>query len=239
MSLLDPQCLNKDEITVIGAATGRGKTTFAVNLAVELISAGRRVLFIANEATRTDVATHVACLQLGFNPNTFKAGSLLQANVSAIINQVRVITNLSVIALDYRNDPRWVTAVECVVALIKSANEKYDAIIFDYYQLIQQSLSNPSLQPHQVHDQFAADLLSVLRNNGVIPIVLMGNVANSGFAFPNRFNGGRNILNVSSNTFELTSNYANQTLDLICHKARFGPLFGTTKTLIYQNGRLT
>lgn len=221
------------------AATGTGKSTITANVAYSLLRQGKRVLIIANEEKRTDVAARISCLQLDVNIHKYKSKNGLPETIKN--NVLENIKNfdpkqLSIVALDFKDDSRIVTSPEGMIALLRNATDKFDAIIIDYYQNINQSINNPGLQPHEANEIFAKEV-DHIKNEVGCPIILMAQIRRGDDDYKTRLEGRRLILNKCTDVFEVKIDKAYNRSMMICHKDRWLGNQGEERFVGYEGGR--
>lgn len=232
-------------LALVCAATGTGKSTLTANIAYSLIRQGKRVLIIANEEKRTDVAARISCLQLDVNIHKYKAKNGLPDTVKTLVlDNIKNFNSdqLSIVALDFNNDSRVVTSPEGMRALLKGVIERrdteeaYDAIIIDYYQNINQSIDNPNLQPHEANEIFAKEI-DHTKNEVGCPIIMMAQIRRGDDDFKVRLEGRRLILNKCTDVFEMKIDKAYNRSLMICHKDRWLGNQGEERHIGYEYGK--
>ncbi len=226
-------------LALICAATGTGKSTLTANIAYSLLRQGKRVLIIANEEKRTDVAARISCLQLDVNIHKYKAKNGLPDTIKEnVLDNIKNFDNkfLAIVALDFKNDSRIVTSPEGMLALLKGAKDKYDAVIIDYYQNINQSINNPGLQPHEANEIFAREV-DHIKNEIGCPIIMMAQIRRGDDDYKTRLEGRRLILNKCTDVFEVKIDKAYNRSVMICHKDRWLGNQGEEKFIGYQAGK--
>lgn len=231
--------LGPGSLALICAATGTGKSTLTANIAYSLIRQNKKVLIIANEEKRTDVAARISCLQLDVNIHKYKAKDGLPDVIKAnVIENIKNFDNkqLSIIALDFKNDSRIVTSPEGMNAILKSAMGKFDAVIIDYYQNINNSIQNPGLQPHEANEIFAKEV-DYIKNEIGCPIIMMAQIRRGDDDYKTRLEGRRLILNKCTDVFEVKIDKAYNRSIMICHKDRWLGNQGEEKFIGYDGGK--
>lgn len=226
-------------LALICAATGTGKSTLTANVAYSLLRQGKRVLIIANEEKRTDVAARISCLQLDVNIHKYKAKNGLPETVKTnVLDNIKTFDpkQLSIIALDFKDDSRIVTSPEGMIALLHNAKDKFDAIIIDYYQNINQSIQNPGLQAHEANEIFAREV-DHIKNDVGCPIIMMAQIRRGDDNYKDRLEGRRLILNKCTDVFEVKIDKAYNRSMMICHKDRWLGNQGEEKFIGYEGGK--
>ena len=232
-----------DHLFLLSDFTVVHNSTLTANIAYSLMARGKRVLIIANEETRQDVAIRISCLQLGVNIHAYmRKNNIPQSVKDSVIDNVRRISDkqLSIVAQDYRNDSRYVTSAECVIALLdgvtkrKDTPEKYDAVIIDYYQNINQSINNPGLQAHEANEIFARQV-DKIKNEIGCPIIMMAQIRPGDDYFITRLEGRRLILNKCTDILEIKIDKDNHRSLLKCHKDRWNGNQGEERFIAYND----
>jgi replicative DNA helicase len=226
-------------LALLCAATGTGKSTLTANAAYSLLRQGKRVLIIANEEKRTDVAARISCLQLDVNIHKYKSKNGLPDTIkNNVLDNIKTFDpkQLSIIALDFKNDSRIVTSPEGMIKLLENATDKFDAIIIDYYQNINQSINNPGLQPHEANEIFAKEV-DHLKNEVGCPIIMMAQIRRGDDDYKTRLEGRRLILNKCTDVFEVKIDKAYNRSMLICHKDRWLGNQGEERFIGYVGGK--
>jgi replicative DNA helicase len=226
-------------LALIAAATGTGKSTLTANIAYGLLRQGKRVLIIANEEKRTDVAARISCLQLDVSIHLYKKKDGLPHIIKEnVLSNIRNFDSkqLSIIALDYRNDQRYVTSPEGMEALLNNAKGKFDAVIVDYYQNINHSVNNPGLQAHEANEIFAKRVDNIKNEIGC-PIILMAQMRRGDEEYKERLEGRRLILNKCTDVFEIAIDKAHRRTMITCWKDRWLGNQGEMRYVGYKNGK--
>lgn len=226
-------------LALICAATGTGKSTLTANVAYSLLRQGKRVLIIANEEKRTDVAARISCLQLDVNIHKYKSKNGLPDVIRQnVLDNIKTFDSkqLAIVALDFKDDSRIVTSPEGMIALLRGATDKYDAIIIDYYQNINNSINNPGLQPHEANEIFAREV-DHIKNEIGCPIIMMAQIRRGDDDYKTRLEGRRLILNKCTDVFEVKIDKDFCRSVMICHKDRWLGNQGEEKYIGYQAGK--
>lgn len=226
-------------LALICAATGTGKSTLTANIAYGLIRDGKRVLIIANEEKRTDVAARISCLQMDVSIHDYKRKDGLPDVIkNNVIENIKTFDpkQISIIALDYKDDQRYVTSPEGMQALLKHATGRFDCVIIDYYQNINHSINNPGYQAHEANEMFAKDV-DYIKNEIGCPIIMMAQIKRGDEDYKVRLEGRRLILNKCTDIFEIKIDKANKRSLMVCHKDRWLGNQGEEQFLGYKHGK--
>jgi replicative DNA helicase len=225
-------------LALVCAATGTGKSTFTANIAYSLMRAGKRCLIIANEERKTDVAARISCLQLDVNIHRYKhKDGLPDVVYQNVLDNITTFTDkLSIIGTDFKNNSMIVTSHEGVDALLKQAYGKFDCVIIDYYQNVNNSLANPGYQMHESNAAFAKSV-DVIKNEIGCPIIMMAQIRRGDEDLKTRLEGSRLILNKCTDIFEVKIDKANSRSILVCHKDRWLGNQGEERFIAYDGGK--
>lgn len=226
-------------LALICASTGTGKSTLTANITYGLLRDGKKILILANEEKRTDVAARISCLQLDVSIHDYKRKDGLPEVVKKMV--LDNIANLdpkqlAIIALDYRDDQRYVTSPEGMEAILNHAVGKYDAVIIDYYQNINHSINNPGYQAHEANEMFAKSV-DYIKNKIGCPIIMMAQIRRGDEDYKVRLEGRRLILNKCTDIFEVKIDKANKRSLMICHKDRWLGNQGEEQFIGYKAGK--
>lgn len=224
-------------LALICASTGTGKSTFTANIANTLYTNGKRVLIIANEEKKSDVAARISCLQLGVNIHKYKRKDVPETVYKSVIDNIEMLDDkrLSIIALDYKDNSSIVTSPEGMESLLEKAAGKFDAIIIDYYQNINHSLNNPGCQAHEANEMFAKSI-DYIKNKIGCPIIMMAQIRRGDDDYKIRLEGRRLILNKCTDIFEVKIDKINSRSVMICQKDRWLNNQGDERFIGYKGG---
>lgn len=128
--------LNRSDLILIGARPGMGKTSFALNLAHNLVTAGKKkVVFFSLEMTNEQLAERLLASQSGIDSRKFRTGELqhdewdrlgLAANV-LIDTELYLVDNSTITVPEMKALVRQTRDVDCVIVdylgLINSAEK--------------------------------------------------------------------------------------------------------------------
>lgn len=224
-------------LALICAATGTGKSTLTANIAEALIRQNKRVLIIANEEKKTDVAARISCLQLDVSIHKYKhkegLPDVIRQNIQ---NNIRNFTNVTIIGTDYKDNSLIVTSPEGMESLLTKAYSKFDAVIIDYYQNINNSINNPSFAPHEANAMFARSI-DKIKNEIGCPIIIMAQIRRGDDDYKVRFEGSRLIMNKATDIFEVKIEKNQSRSLLVNHKDRWLSRQGDEVFVGYDSGK--
>lgn len=212
------------QLILVGAKTGEGKTTASANIMYGLYKENKKVLILSNEELTIDIYTRVACLELGLNINNRKQFTATQhQQVRYLIRKIGVY--IRVIDSNFNNNTELTSSIEGMKTLFKKVKENpiWDAIIVDYYQKVSKSKYRND-QTHSILQEFTT-LLDLTRKECKCPIVVMCQLhptKKEDVGFEGRIKLGKSIVVSSTFILEMESNKeTNQTI-WVCQKGRWG-----------------
>lgn len=124
--------LFKGELTTIAARSGVGKTAFALQVMMNVVKQGKKVLFITREMSNTQILMRNVTKKTGINTNKMKSNEITAEEWRAIIE---VLSALNKDNLIYINDK-----IHTVAQIRKRIRQiKPDLVIVDYVQLMSPS----------------------------------------------------------------------------------------------------
>lgn len=225
-------------LCLVCAATGTGKSTLSANIAYTLMEEGKRVLVIANEEKATDVAARISCLMLGVNIHKYKnKDGVPDAVRDMVLDNIKTFNHrLSIVALDYQDNPNIVTSPEGMSKLLAKASGVFDTVIIDYYQNVHTSMENPGMKPYEAQEIFS-NSLDHFKNAIGCPIILLAQIRRGDEDYKVRLEGRRVILNKCTDIFEIKVDKPNSRSALICHKDRWLGNQGEEVLIGYDGGK--
>lgn len=230
----------KQNLYLFGAYTGSGKSTVAANIAYPLWRQGKKVLYISNEEPYQDVVFRIAALHLGYSFNDWKRGKMpkeKQAECMKLFQDIMSYVNVK----DVLFKDGLTTKLEGVKALLDWIKDKdYSCVIIDYYQLIKDSINDPSRKRYDVLNDFRSYLGQYIKGCD-IPVCLFVQLHSIGKRggvkdIDHRIKECPAIIEPASVIIEIAPNYDDYTSDFIIHKDRFDRA-GVKITLPLDNGR--
>lgn len=221
------------QLMLIGARSGQGKSTCVANIACSLVNQGKRVLIIANEETNTNVFERIALLQAGLSKYAYDHSRLSDPEVEQFKQIAANLTkSVTVIDTTYRNDPRWVTAADRLGHLIdqylephKRGERVYDAVIIDYYQNIRSLTYKPKCEPWEAQSVFngTLDNLKNVYNVSLILFAQLYSEEKRGSEFEDRIKNATNIIEKATLAIELATDRENfSTIFAVAKDRSFG-----------------
>lgn len=238
----------RKNIILIGAMTGHGKSTTVANIAYSTIrqinpltGKNRRVLIISNEEKREDVYNRITCLQKGWhyvNHDQFTEEQLKTFDRHIVgFAGAGIVT---VIDQNYGGGNGMTTTPEgfqTIFDKLLQEENKYDAIIIDYYQNITHSKNDPSMSVNEAQAKFA-NILDTFKNLYPAPVVLLAQLApgEEDAPFTVRLKGRKLIADVATVILEMEADREHLKTNWHLHKGRFTSKLGQTFETGYDNG---
>ena len=230
-------------ITLICAYTGNGKTTIAANIALAMIKDKKRVLCLSTEEVRMDVYNRLICLDKGWSYSNHASISAEQIQTfneetPKLMNQYDVIDNRSFNGL--AKPTTSLEGVKCILESLKNKNEKYDAIVIDYYQNISTSVEQKNLKEHEVQYRLV-EFLDKFKNEYPAPIIIFAqsrpNYKNEMAPIKDRISGRKTICDVSATILEVMADHEKYETAWKIHKSRFAAVTGKTVKTGWDKGK--
>lgn len=233
----------RENLYLICAYTGNGKSTIAANISYPLWKQGKKVLVLSNEESDADVILRIACLELGFNFNDYKKDlmpkeQLLQAmaRYEEIVKYVKVLD----ISKKGKTGHAITTTMEYIQKVLTSVKDSdYACILIDYYQLIQHSVLDKTKKRYDVLNDLRIWLGQYIKESNM-PVVLFAQLHSIGKRnnkqLDSRVKECPTILEPSTVVIEAIPNFEDSTTEFLIHKDRFGS-GGKSITCGFQNGR--
>jgi replicative DNA helicase len=171
----------KKNLILICGRSGRGKTTTAINIALETIKqispvTGKqcRVLILTNEEGREAYYNRITCLIKGWH--YVNHGDFTSEQRKTFSEMIPKLAEHIVVIDDEHGGSRGTTTtlegIETAFDSLIDNNIHYDVIILDYYQNVARSKTDPSLLKWQVQENLSKKLDSY-KNKLSAPIVVM------------------------------------------------------------------
>jgi replicative DNA helicase len=140
------------ELTVVGARPGMGKTTFALNIAYNVVSKGKNVLFFSLEMNEEQLFLRLCSMLAEINLNKIRSGLLNDEEVEKIVNSYTKNADIleRMVLVDnasYSSD----------IMRIAYSMDNIDLIIVDYLQLVK------TRNKYQMRYQELADIVNSLK----------------------------------------------------------------------------
>lgn len=216
-------------LIMIGAVSGRGKSTITANVIYGMAIQGKRALVLSNEETAALVYQRVACLHLGLDIT--KKSEFTEDQIKAIeINSKKFAKRITVIDDNKSGLSGVTTSIEGITHVFDKLLEspvKYDAIVLDYWQGVSASKKMPGAKAWEVQQRLS-DYLDQFKNKYPAPILIMSQMhpedKNTDKGFEERIKGSKAIYVRSTIAFEVKANFPLRMSEWVIHKSRYFPI---------------
>jgi hypothetical protein len=229
----------RENLYLITAFTGSGKSTAAANISYPLWKQGKKSLVVSNEESEQDVLYRIGCLECGLNFNDYKKGLMPIADQRRVITLFPEISKyIKVIDVNYKNG--LTTKLEFIQnALTAVQSADYSCAMIDYYQLIKYSTVDRSRNAYDVLNDLRIWMGRYIKGSN-IPIVLFAQLHSQskrqGKDLDNKIKDCPAVMEPATVIIEMVPNFEKQATDFIIVKDRFG-LSGRKITCGYHKGR--
>lgn len=215
----------RENLYLICAYSGSGKSTIAANVSHPLWKEGKKSLVISNEESKHDVLMRIACLELGHNFNDYKKGFMpptVQKECVALFPEISKF--VKVIDINYKDG--LTTKAEGIKSILEQVKDKdFSCAMIDYYQLIKKSEFNPSASTYDVLNDLRVYFGQYIKKAN-IPIVIFAQLHSLGKRnnkdLDSRIKHCPDIYEPSTVVMEAIPNFDEKTTDFVIHKDRFG-----------------
>jgi hypothetical protein len=215
----------RENLYLICAYSGSGKSSMSANISWPLWKQSKKTLIISNEESKQDVLFRIACLELGFNFNSYKKGHMpIEQQKQAVQLFPEISKYVKIFDVNYKNG--LTTKLEGIKnALEKIKDEDFSCAMIDYYQLVKYSIYNKQASTYEVLDDLRIWLGQYIKRSRV-PVVVFAQLHSLGKRnmkdLDGRIKACPTIYETATCVLELIPNFEEQTSDLIIHKDRFG-----------------
>lgn len=215
----------RENLYLVCAYTGNGKSTIAANISYPLWKQDKKVLVIANEEPKQDILFRIACLELGHNFNDYKKGLMpLDIQKEVIKLFPAIAERVKILDVNYKSG--FTTKLEGVKAALDAVKTSdYSCVLIDYYQLIQYSVNDKTRSRYDVLNDLRIWMGQYIKSSN-IPIVLFAQLHSIGKRnnkdLDSRIKECPSIIEPSTVIIEVVPNFEDKTSEFILHKDRFG-----------------
>lgn len=229
----------RENLYLVCAYTGNGKSTVAANISYPLWKQEKKILVITNEESKQDVLFRIACLELGFNFNDYKKGNMPMDQQKQVVQMFPDISKY-VKVLDVSFKGGLTTKLEGIKNALEAVrNQDYSCAMIDYYQLIQYSAEDKTRSRYDVLNDLRIWLGQYIKSSN-IPVVLFAQLHSIGKRankdLDSRIKECPNIQEPATVVLEVIPNFDDSTSEFVIHKDRFG-LAGHRVMCGFQKGR--
>ncbi len=162
--------LHREELTVIGARPGMGKTSFALNIAEKNANKNFLVGFVSLEMSKTQIIQKLISKVARVDSNKLRTGKLEEAESIKVIEASNKISNLK---LDITTEAKSIQDIE-IYAKRKKNKENLGLLIIDYLQLITNKEKTQTREQEIASITRSLKLLSLELN---IPIITLSQLS--------------------------------------------------------------
>lgn len=217
----------RENLYLMCAYTGSGKSTVAANITYPLWKQGKKTLVISNEESKQDILFRIACLDLNLNFNDYKKGSISEEDLLRVVHLFpEISTFVKVLDVTYQDGiTTKVEGIKKALEVVKKENS-YSCVIIDYFQLIKYSIKDPKKTTYENLNDLRVWLGQYIKGS-TAPVVLFAqlySVSKKGGAkdIDTRLKDCSAIVEPATVILEIVPNYDNKTTEFVCHKDRFG-----------------
>ena len=217
----------RENLYLMCAYTGSGKSTAAANISYPLWKQGKKVLVISNEEPEQDILFRIACLDLGLNFNDYKKGLMPHEQQIVVMRMFEDIAKFVKIVDVNRNDG-FTSKVECIKNTLEAVKSSdYCCVLIDYFQNIKYSSSDKQKKTYDNLVDLKAFLNMYIKSANV-PIVLFAQLYSQSKRqskaqdIDARIKDCSSIVEPATVIIEMIPNFEDQTTDFLIHKDRFG-----------------
>lgn len=124
--------LHEEELTIIGARPGVGKTTFALQIAENIAKKGTKVAIVSLEMSETQIIQKLISKEANINSNKLRTGNLNESEEEKITVALGKISDLPI---SINTKSRTIEEIEIYARRLKN-RENLGLLVIDYIQLI-------------------------------------------------------------------------------------------------------
>lgn len=229
----------RENLYLICAYSGNGKSTIAANVSFPLWKQGKKSLVISNEEPEQDIMFRIGCLELGYNFNDYKKGRMGLVEQKEVISLFpEIAKHVKILDTNYKNGLTMKKeGIQKALEAVKGRG--YSCVLIDYFQLIRETIESSSANEFGVLNDLRVWLKQYIRNSD-IPVVLFAQLHSLGKRnnkdLDSRIKDCPKIYEASTVVLEVVPNFQDFTSDFIIHKDRFG-LAGQTVTCGFTRGK--
>ena len=168
--------LHNQELTIIGARPGVGKTTFALQIAENIAKKGLDVAFISLEMSDTQIIQKIIAKETNVNSYKMRMGTLEDNDWIEI---VKASGEISELPLQIITNATNIQKIESITRKLKN-RDKLDLLIIDYIQLIKNKGKFNSREQEVADISRTLKLLSLELEIPIIGLCQLNRSANNG-----------------------------------------------------------
>ena len=215
----------RENLYLMCAYTGNGKSTLSANIAYPLWQEKRKVLIISNEEKDEDVMMRIGAIHLGLNFNDFKKGRMSKEDELRIKALFPEITPyVRILGINFKSG--FTTTTEGIKnALDQIKGKGYACAMIDYFQNIKNSATNPQAKTYDVLNDLRIWLGQYIKTCDV-PVVMFAQLHSlskrKGEDIDHRLKHNSDIVEPSTVIIEAIPNHEELFTSMIVWKDRFG-----------------
>lgn len=233
----------RENLYLMCAYTGSGKSTVAANITYPLWKQKKKTLVLSNEESKQDVLFRIACLELGLNFNDYKKGQMQNEDILRVVGLFPEISEY-VKVLDVTYQDGITTKVEGIKKALEAVKKEdsYSCVLIDYFQLVKYSIKDSKKTAYENLNDLRVWLGQYIKSS-TMPVVLFAqlySVSKKGGAkdIDTRIKDCSAIVEPATVIIEIVPNFDNKTSEFIIHKDRFG-MAGKRIVCGFERGRYT
>ncbi len=174
--------LRPGQMVVIGARPGVGKTSFALNLAVNAAIEGTSVAFFSLEMSSLEIAQRLLASRSGVDMQAIRSGNIKNSDWPAILKATEELSQLDILVDD--SSDISVTEIRAKARRMLHDKEK-GLIILDYLQLVKPNASYiQQSRANQVSDMSRG--IKIMAKDLECPVIALSQLNRSGSARTDR-----------------------------------------------------
>lgn len=224
-------------LMIIGAETGRSKSTTSANIVAQYVKECEKpCIIISNEERAEDIYNRIACINLKINFNKFRRGFLDRKYNDIVAKEAeRLIPRIEVV-----DGEGWdTTCLEDVQAVFEyAATANAGMIVLDYLQTVA-FCRKKDINPIWVSKHLGLYLKDYAKRVDMPVIVFAQLKAKSEHVqqeFFERVQGDKTIVTHAHSAVEIIPDFDTGNTQFIVHKERFGSLTGQKISMRYNSG---
>lgn len=231
-------------MTVIGADTGRGKSTTASNIAAHFVKhSNKKLMFITNEETSEDIYTRIACNNLNIDWQIYHEGKLSQDREMQVLNEIEPLFEKVHV---YRQAKGWdmtdAASVKKLLRGLQTDDRGFGLVVIDYLQTINKNTDDTNPESSRYHA--SKDFGDFMKDHGTrcfIPTVVFAqlnpNSTSGNLKFSERIQGDKHFANHAVCTIEVCPNFEKRVTTFKFHKSRYSNMTGQEVVCNFVGGK--
>jgi len=229
---------------IIGAKSGKGKSTVLANILAHILEQGaikKKILVISNEENTEDVYSRIACLMCGYDWIDYRNDSLTAEEFNKIdavlftLPQKIIVQSLTSGKMEFHYIEDFMSTLDYAE---KQQNENgFEMIMFDYWQTINQSRENPSLSAMEISKKLGFQMKEFAARVGIPTVAFAQLKGDDKLDIKDRVENDKTLYNHAQDFIEITPNFETKKSTFIFHKNRWGYMQGKFITTVFDKGR--